>query len=151
MRQAKTKQAQSPANGSASHSTHLAAPNPDSRTATWNNKRFFFPSSDRFHVTKPRPILLSGIAKSFAVEFATRNPNVRVNCIEPGPVMFPDEMSDKEKQALIEATLVKKADRPETVAKTVSFFIDNPMLTGCCIPLDGGRNVGREQHARTLQ
>ncbi len=91
------------------------------------------------------------LTKSFAVELAARNPNVRVNCIEPGPVMFPDEMSEEEKRASIEATLVKKADHPETVAKTVLFFIDNPMLTGCCIPLDGGRNVGREQHARSLQ
>ena len=42
------------------HASGLA--HPDSRRTTWNNKRFFFPSSGRFHVTKPRPILLSGIA-----------------------------------------------------------------------------------------
>ncbi len=88
------------------------------------------------------------LTRSLAVEFATRNPAVRVNCIEPGPVMFPDDLPEAKRVAHRESTLVKQADCPETVAHTVSFLIDNSMLTGCCIPLDGGRNVGREQQAR---
>ena len=89
------------------------------------------------------------LTKCFAVELGSRNDNVRVNCIEPGPVMLPQDMSESEKQSRIGSTLTKTADEPEHVARTVAFLIDNPMLTGCCIPLDGGRNVAFEHYRRS--
>lgn len=88
------------------------------------------------------------LTKSLAVELGSRNPNVRVNCIEPGPVMFPDDLPEEKKKAHIESTLTKTADCPAAVAQTVLYLISNPMLTGCCIPLDSGRNVGHEHHSR---
>jgi pteridine reductase len=81
------------------------------------------------------------LTRTLAVELAQRNPRVRVNCIHPGPVMFPDDMSAGEREAVIEATLVKFADRPEWVARTVEYFIDNEFVTGCCLPVDGGRSI----------
>ena len=47
------------------------------------------------------------LTKVMAVELATRNPRVRVNCIHPGPVMAPPGLSEEELQARIDATLVK--------------------------------------------
>lgn len=89
------------------------------------------------------------LTKTFAVELSAMNPKVRVNCIQPGPVMLPEDLSDEACQNRIESTLVKLADDPQVVAKTVSFLIENPMLTGVCIDLDGGRNVGLENFRRS--
>lgn len=81
------------------------------------------------------------LTRSFAVELASRNPNVRVNCILPGPVMLPPELGDAERRAAIEATLVKREGRPENIAQTVLFFLDNDFVTGVSLPVDGGRTI----------
>ncbi|MBW3599762.1 MAG: SDR family oxidoreductase [Planctomycetes bacterium] len=81
------------------------------------------------------------LTQTLAVELALRNPRVRVNCLHPGPVMFPPGATGKEQQQLTAATLVKRADDPESVAHAVRFLIDNPFITGACIPLDGGRTI----------
>jgi pteridine reductase len=81
------------------------------------------------------------LTRTLAVELGTRNPNVRVNCVLPGPVMLPPELPDAERQAAIDATLVKREGRPENVAQAVLHFIENDFLTGACLPVDGGRSV----------
>ena len=59
----------------------------------------------------------------------------------PGPVLFPPDMPAAEKQAAIDATLVKRAGTPLDVAKAVLFLIDNDFVTGVTLPVDGGRSV----------
>jgi pteridine reductase len=81
------------------------------------------------------------LTRTLAVELGTRNPNVRVNCVLPGPVMLPPDLPDAERQQAIAATLVKREGRPENVAQAVLFFIDNDFVTGACLPVDGGRSV----------
>jgi pteridine reductase len=81
------------------------------------------------------------LTRTMAVELAARNPRVRVNCIHPGPVMAPPGLSEEELQARIDATLVKEADNPETMVRTVLYFIENPFVTGVCLPVDGGRTI----------
>ncbi len=85
------------------------------------------------------------LTRAFAVELGTRNPQVRVNCIAPGPVMFPSDLPANERKAATASTLTKCADHPEAVAATVAFLVGNPMLSGCCIPVDSGRNIYHEQ------
>ena len=55
--------------------------------------------------------------------------------------MFPQGMSPEEQRQLIEATLVKSADNPESIAQAVEFLIDNKFVTGVCLPVDGGRHM----------
>lgn len=81
------------------------------------------------------------LTQTLAVELATRNPKVRVNCIHPGPVMFPPDASESERGEMIESTLVKDANCPESIAIAVKFLIDNPFVTGACLPVDGGRSI----------
>lgn len=88
------------------------------------------------------------LTRCFAVELGSRNPNVRVNCIEPGPVMFPEGLSEGEQQAHIDSTLTEIVDSPDAVGHTVLYMIKNPMLTGHCITLDSGRNVSHEHTYR---
>ena len=81
------------------------------------------------------------LTRCLAVELGTRNPRVRVNCILPGPVMLPPDLPATERQQAIDATLVKRAGRPENVALAVLHFIDNDFVTGACLPVDGGRTI----------
>src|SRR4051812_3153518 len=84
---------------------------------------------------------IPALTRSFAVELGTRNPRVRVNCIMPGPVMIPPDLSPAERELSINATLVKREGRPENVVQAVLHFIDNDFVTGVCLPVDGGRTV----------
>jgi pteridine reductase len=84
---------------------------------------------------------VTALTRSLAVELGSRNPRVRVNCIMPGPVMLPADLPEHERRQAIDATLVKREGRPENIAQTVLFFIDNDFVTGVCLPVDGGRTV----------
>lgn len=81
------------------------------------------------------------LTRVLAVELASRNSKIRVNCIHPGPVMLPPGLSDEEQAERAESTLLKTADNPTTVAQAVEFFINNPFVTGACLPVDGGRHM----------
>jgi pteridine reductase len=89
----------------------------------------------------PSKAAIPGLTRVFAVELGTRNPNVRVNAVLPGPVMLPPELSEEEKEQVIAGTLVNREGSPAHVAAAVLHFIDNDFLTGTCLPVDGGRSV----------
>ncbi len=76
--------------------------------------------------------LTRGLAKALA-------PEVRVNGIAPGPILFPPGTSRREKQKAIEATLLKRSGAPADIARTVLFFIESDFVTGVILPVDGGR------------
>ena len=81
------------------------------------------------------------LTRTMAVELAGRNPAVRVNCILPGPVMLPEDLSEAEVKGAIADTLVKRAGRPENIAHAVLFLVENDFVTGVCLPVDGGRTI----------
>jgi pteridine reductase len=81
------------------------------------------------------------LTRTLAVELGTRNPNVRVNCVLPGPVLLPPDLPEAERRQAIDATLVKREGKPEHIAQAVLFLIDNDFVTGVCLPVDGGRTV----------
>ena len=81
------------------------------------------------------------MTRMFAVELARRNPAIRVNCILPGPVMVPEDLSEHEVKGSMAGTLLKRLGRPENIAQAVMFFIENDYVTGVCLPVDGGRTI----------
>jgi pteridine reductase len=81
------------------------------------------------------------LTQTLAVELGHRNPRVRVNCVMPGPVMFPPDASEEERRAMVESTLTRAANRPEVVAQAVLFLARNEFVTGACLPVDGGRSI----------
>lgn len=89
----------------------------------------------------PSKAAIPGLTRVFAVELGTRNPNVRVNAVLPGPVMLPPEVGEAEKQQVVAGTLVNREGSPAHVAAAVLHFIDNDFVTGTCLPVDGGRSV----------
>jgi len=84
---------------------------------------------------------VTAMTRSFAVELGTRNPNVRVNAILPGPVMLPPDLPEAERQLAINATLVKREGSPKNIAQAVLALVENDFITGVCLPVDGGRTI----------
>jgi len=69
-------------------------------------------------------------------------PEVRVNAIAPGAILWPDTMDDVTKQRIISRIILKRQGQPRDVAKTVLFLIrDADYITGQVIAVDGGRTV----------
>jgi len=81
------------------------------------------------------------LTRTFAVELGSRNPRVRVNAILPGPVLLPQVMSAAERQAVVDATLVKREGNTHDVALAVMFLLESTFVTGACIHVDGGRSI----------
>ena len=71
------------------------------------------------------------------------SPEVRVNAVAPGPVLFPEEgLTEERKADIIERTLLKRRGSPEDIAKAVLFFAaDAPYVTGQVLAVDGGRST----------
>jgi pteridine reductase len=70
-------------------------------------------------------------------------PEIRVNGVAPGPVLWPeDEIDAALKEEIIERTALKRAGSPEDVARAVAFFAkDAPYVTGQILAVDGGRSI----------
>jgi pteridine reductase len=84
---------------------------------------------------------IPALTRCLAVELGTRNPRVRVNCIHPGPVLFPPNMPEAEREGAIRSTLVRREGQPDNIAAAVLFFVENEFVTGACLPVDGGRSI----------
>ena len=84
---------------------------------------------------------LVGLTRSLARELA---PDVRVNAVAPGPILWPDEEQFDElaRQRIISHTPLRREGVPEDVAKAVHFLLaDASYVTGETINVDGGRHV----------
>lgn len=68
-------------------------------------------------------------------------PEVQVNAILPGPVALPDDVGPAEREAIRQATLVKRLGSPKDVANAVAFLAENDFITGAALPVDGGRLI----------
>jgi len=70
-------------------------------------------------------------------------PEVRVNAVAPGAVLWPEEgKAEHEKQAMLASTALKRAGEPDDVAEAVRWLIqDARYTTGQVIRVDGGRSL----------
>ena len=84
---------------------------------------------------------LVALTRSLARELA---PEVRVNAVAPGPILWPDDASFDEvsRQRIISHTLLKREGTPDDIAKAVYFLLaEATYVTGETINVDGGRHV----------
>jgi len=71
---------------------------------------------------------------------------VRVNAVSPGAILWPESNSSEstasEQNALLEKIPLNRMGKPEDIANTVKFLIDdNDYINGQIISVDGGRTV----------
>ncbi len=83
---------------------------------------------------------LMALTQQMALELA---PTVRVNAVAPGPVLPPPDYSQKQLQAVVNGTLLKRWGRAEDVAHAVRFLVEAEYITGDVIFVDGGERLAR--------
>ncbi len=77
-------------------------------------------------------MLTKALSKAFA-------PHITVNSVAPGVIPFNDV--DARVQAMIDATPMQRAGKPEEIADAVHFFLTAPtFITGQILAVDGGLN-----------
>ena len=84
---------------------------------------------------------LAGLTRALARELG---PDVRVNGVSPGPIIWPedDQFDELTRQRTVSHTLLKRTGEPEDIAKTVHYLVaDAPYVTGQIIAVDGGRSI----------
>jgi pteridine reductase len=84
---------------------------------------------------------LRGLTHTLARELA---PEVRVNAVAPGAIMWPDDgqFNDVEREAIINHAPLKREGSPDDIARAVKYLLmDAPYVTGQTINVDGGRHI----------
>lgn len=83
---------------------------------------------------------LAMITQSLAKELG---PEVRVNGVAPGAILWPDnDMPEHTKKYILERTALKRPGDPIDIAKTIVFLVkDSDYITGQIIAVDGGRTL----------
>ena len=77
------------------------------------------------------------LTRQLAVELA---PKVRVHCIAPGVILWPDHFPDSAKEAILARTPLARSGSAEDAARLVRFLaLEASFVTGETIRLDGGR------------
>ena len=70
-------------------------------------------------------------------------PEIKVNAVAPGPVLFTKAHSDEVRRQILAETLLGKEGGPEPVYLAVKSLLMNPFITGISIPVDGGRRLSK--------
>ena len=81
------------------------------------------------------------MTRSLAVELGQRNQRIRVNCIQPGPVLLGEQATQDFAARMATSTLAGRLGTPEHVAHAAQFLCENDFVTGICLPVDGGRSI----------
>ena len=85
---------------------------------------------------------LAGLTRSLALELA---PEVRVNGVAPGSILWPDSgahFPPAEQQRIVAQTPLARVGGPEDIAGAVKYFLfDAPFVTGQVLAVDGGRDI----------
>lgn len=80
------------------------------------------------------------LTRALAIELA---PEVRVNAVAPGPILWPDDeqLGDKVRADIVRHTLLKREGSPDDIAAAVAYLLTATYVTGQVINVDGGRTA----------
>ena len=79
------------------------------------------------------------LTKSLACELG---PEVRVNAIAPGAILWPENLGENEKEKIISRTFLKRQGEPEDIARAILYLIrDAGYMSGQVLTVDGGRSL----------
>ena len=89
----------------------------------------------------PAKAALAMLTKSLAKDLA---PEVRVNGVSPGAIMWPEDgMTENVQQSILDQVPLARAGEPDDIADCVLYLLrDAPYVTGQIIAVDGGRSIG---------
>ena len=83
----------------------------------------------------------SGLAQLTRAAARELGPNVRVNGVAPGPILWPEQGQDNQSE-ILHGTALKRSGDPTDIAGAVAFLaLDAPFVTGQILAVDGGRSL----------
>ncbi|MBT8066837.1 MAG: pteridine reductase [Gammaproteobacteria bacterium] len=84
---------------------------------------------------------LAMLTRSLAKDLA---PEIRVNGVSPGAILWPEDgMSDAAQKSILRQVPLQRPGEPDDIAGCVSYLLrDADYVTGQIIAVDGGRSVG---------
>ncbi|MEW6731840.1 MAG: SDR family oxidoreductase [Acidobacteriota bacterium] len=97
--------------------------------------RVNYPNFTAYYAAK-RAVM--GLTEAFALEYA---PEVLINCIAPGPILPPSDITPEVAAEIAAQTPLKRWGGAEEIAEAVGFFIRTNFITGECLRVDGGRHL----------
>jgi pteridine reductase len=70
-------------------------------------------------------------------------PEIRVNGVAPGTILWPQEgLDEKQKEQILARTALQRPGEPADIARTVLFLVrDGAYISGQIIAVDGGRTI----------
>lgn len=71
-------------------------------------------------------------------------PDVRINGVSPGPILWPEAeaaLSDAAKEEIMQKTPLRRSGNPNDIADAVYFLAHAPFITGQVLAVDGGRSL----------
>ncbi|WP_026223801.1 pteridine reductase [Methylosarcina fibrata] len=88
-------------------------------------------------------IAKAGLVAMTRVLAKEMGPEVRVNGVAPGAIIWPEhDLSEQGKQEILQRVALKRSGEPDDIAKAVLFLIrDAGYVTGQIITVDGGRTL----------
>jgi len=89
----------------------------------------------------PAKAALAMLTRSLAKDLA---PDIRVNGVSPGAILWPEEgMTDATQESILRQVPLQRAGSPDDIAGCVLFLLaDASYVTGQIIAVDGGRSIG---------
>lgn len=78
------------------------------------------------------------LTECLALELA---PQVRVNAVAPGTVLWPEGTSTRLRRTLTARIPLRRTGHPDDVARAVRYLAEAPFVTGAVLPVDGGRHL----------
>lgn len=88
-------------------------------------------------------IAKAGLAAMTRVLAKELGPEVRVNGVAPGAIIWPEnELTEEGKQEIVQRVALKRSGEPLDIAKAVRFLVmDAGYMTGQILTVDGGRTL----------
>ncbi|MDH5571875.1 MAG: pteridine reductase [Gammaproteobacteria bacterium] len=69
-------------------------------------------------------------------------PEVRVNAIAPGAILWPENIDEVTKQRIVSRTFLKRKGDPDDIAKAILFLVRDALyMSGQVLTIDGGRSL----------
>jgi pteridine reductase len=79
------------------------------------------------------------MTQSLAAELG---PEIRVNAVAPGAILWPEHLDEAGKEKIISRTFLKRKGEPEDIARAILYLInDAQYMTGQVLAVDGGRSL----------
>ncbi|MFC4728366.1 pteridine reductase [Coralloluteibacterium thermophilus] len=98
------------------------------------------------YAAQPRPDAIAYSASKAALVAITQGlagalaPEVRVNAVAPGAILWPDgESGSGDREAILARTALGRRGSPEDIADAVAWLLRAPFVTGQVVRVDGGR------------